>query len=647
MRRSRYSLIPLVLLLALPFSSASASNKDNPPPLPGWTHSPAFTPDDSPQRHGILLSGNDVVRSSPVIGEIDPNSAGKEVSVGSNNGTLYVYRSNGSLLWSVNVLPNPGCSGDAERLNSAPAVGALYGNGVPYVVVGYGTLTGNGDCDGGVAAYRGTDGALAWRYSLRAVSPGEALHGVVSSPALADTDGDGRLEVGFGGLDRNLHLLNADGSLRWRYHAADTVWSSPAFANVDGDPQLELVVGTDISANPNLNPPTANGGYLYAFDTQPRSPANIPFQTGFIWRTFFDQAIFSSPAIGDLLPGSPGQEIAIGASCYFPDNSTNKTGKWIKIVRLSDGAVLQTLNAISCIQSSPAVGNIDGDGQLEVVATVNGATNFGGDGRSRITAWDLGSYTQQWSIVPTDPNSGSNDPYGSDLQSPVLADLDGNGSVEVIAANFWSVGVFNGANGAALTCQNPSCGSQTSLFAWKTLKSTPAVGDINGDGKLDVVIGGGHVFNNNRGMLYAWTDFAGRLGSPQGSQAPYSAPWPQFRGNAQHTGTMQSLQVSPASVTTLQRTNTSRQISIAITASDGSAITWSASQNDPSGIISLNRTSGASSDRLVVTINAPGSVNSFTASIQVSASGLGTITVPVSLRTAREVRTVNLPIVVR
>ena len=37
--------------------------------------------------------------------------------------------------------------------------------------------------------------------------------------------------------------------------------------------------------------------------------------TGFIWRTHFDQALYSSPLAADLLPNNPGLEIAIGASC--------------------------------------------------------------------------------------------------------------------------------------------------------------------------------------------------------------------------------------------------------------------------------------------------------------------------------------------
>jgi hypothetical protein len=653
-----------ILLVWTGNRTAIASVRDNPPPLPGFTHSPLFTPDDSLQGHGILLAGASIVRGSPVIAEIDGNTQnGKEIALGGPDGRLYVYKSNGSLLWSKNVLTS-GCSlptGDG-LVNSAPAVGQLFGDGVPYVVVGYGTIL-QSNCDGGVVAYRGSDGLERWRYSLSAVSPTESLHGVISSPALADTDGDGKLEVGFGGFDRNVHLLNADGTVRWRYHAADTVWSSPAFVNVDTDDELELVIGTDISANPSMVPPTLDGGYVYAFDTQARNPVNIPFRTGFVWQTYLDQAIYSSPAIGDVLPSNSGVEIVIGGGCFFPANSTNKTGKWVKILRPGDGLVLQTLNASACLRSSPALGDIDDDGKLEVVATVTGATEFGGDGRSHVVAWDPDTGAQKWVATPTDPNSGSNDPHGDDLQSPVIADVDGNGSLEVIVANFWSVHILNGKTGAPLTCQNPSCGSVLSLFAWFTLKSTPAIGDVDADGDLEVVIGGGHIYSSGRGLLYAWTDFAAAgLGSPAGNQPPYSAPWPMFRGNSQHTGNFNLgdnpvMSVTPSSYSVMHAvtdpSSESFVLKILNTGGAGS-INWNVAP--PSGV-TVNPSSGAltTSAQTVVTISMTGKplgINTLGNIVVTGTSGGKPVgssptNVPITLYMAEQLFKLNLPLIRR
>src|SRR5512147_774181 len=96
----------LSIALAVQPPQAMAGHLDNPPPLPGWTHSPAFLPADSPGRQGILLSGAHVGRSSPTIAEIDGDALnGREVVVGGDDGMLYVYGADGQLRWSENVLP--------------------------------------------------------------------------------------------------------------------------------------------------------------------------------------------------------------------------------------------------------------------------------------------------------------------------------------------------------------------------------------------------------------------------------------------------------------------------------------------------------------------------------------------------------------
>jgi hypothetical protein len=664
-RHIRFVLFVAALVLFLAFSSTpgEAGPRDNPPPVPGWTHTEVFT-DDSPQKHGVLLSGNDVARSSPNIAEIDGNPAnGKEVTVGGIDGMLYVYASNGQLLWSTNVLPDPSCISSSPGdhfINGKPGVGELYGDGRPYVVVGYGETNPTSTCDGGLVAYDGATGRLAWRFSLTAWAAQEGyvedIFGVTSSPALADTDGDGLMEVGFGGFDRNIYLLNADGSVRWYYHAADTIWSSPSFIDIDSDPALEMVIGSDITENLIMVPPTQNGGYVYAFNTQPVQPARVEFrdpgQRITLWRTDLDQAIYSSPAIADIMEDSPGLELAIGAGCYHPNDSVAKRGTWVKIMRLSDGAILQTLNAPACVQSSPALGDLDEDGDLEIAVTVMGADRFGGDGLSRIVAWNVDNPTPIWQHVPGDPNSGLNDAYGGDLQSTVIADLDGNGSLEVIYSNFWSVGILNGHDGTPLTCQNTSCGSQLSMFAWETVKSTPAIGDVNLDGQLDVIIGGGHTYAPDRGALYAWTGFAGLLNSYQGSLPAYSAPWPQFRHNAQNLGVLIPRELMPVPpISTLVARDGSfqtRQYSLSFSTSDGSPLNWTVDlRGDIANLVNLNRTSGTEQDTLQVAINGDGvPVGTYTGSLLMQETN-GTLAteVPVTIQVAEELEAVFLPLV--
>lgn len=531
------------LLLGVSFIFVSSAKcADLPPPLPGWSE---YDLSRDALRHGLTLDGAVIGYSSPVIADIDGDpSSGLEVVVGGADGIVHAYRADGSRLWS-RALKVHGCtkSSDTNKLFSSPAVGDLFGNGVPYVVIGYGGFSAEGTaCGGGVAALRGYDGKIRWNLNLKKFGRKNGIpnfsHTVFSTPALADVEGKGKLAVGFGSFNHYSFLLGPRGKVRWYYCNADTVWSSPAFADVDGDGRLEMIIGSDITKNEQLQPPTPNGGYLVALRTEKRKSKHIWFRdaSAVVWQTYFDQTIMSSPVIADVLPGNEGPEVIIGSGCYFPENSKDKNGKWIKILRLSDGKLLQTLNTPACLSSSAAAGDLDGDGRLEVVAIANGSKSLGGSGQSQLMAWKADNPEPIWTAVPK--VKGQNDPFAGDFRSPLIADLDGNGSPEVIIANGVGIAIFNGIDGRPLTCQDSACqdGPSLLLYAYGSLKSTPAVGDIDRDGSLDLVAGGKSSIISSRGGLYAWTGFAELLGSDQGAEPPYQAPWPMFRGNAARSG---------------------------------------------------------------------------------------------------------------
>ena len=133
----------------------------------------------------------------------------------------------GDELWTF---PDPG-----DSMLHSPSVADLNGDGPREVVVGcYGI-----DTLFGITP----DGQQAWQHSLR---PEWASY---SSPGIADVDGDGDLEIAIGtGTPPELgtssmYLFDHEGNVVWQKIMPSAVYSSPALADLDGDGFLEIAFG--------------------------------------------------------------------------------------------------------------------------------------------------------------------------------------------------------------------------------------------------------------------------------------------------------------------------------------------------------------------------------------------------------------------
>ena len=446
----------------------------------------------------------------PAVAELDGDASnGRETVVTTSNGTVQVVTSSGSILWAART-PNSTCSEapNDDKMHSSAVVGDLYGTGESFVVAGYGGFRGK-PCDGGVIAYHGKTGEVAWVFSIKDFAKRARFfafrHAVYATPTLGDVDRDGKLEIGFGSFDRNVYLLNSDGSVRWYYNAADTVFTSPSFANITGNQDHEMIIGTDISKNTKLRPPTPNGGYVYAL----RATANTNHGPKFgfrdnrlqHWRTQFNQVIQSSPVVAELLPGNPGLEIIVGSGCFFPQGGGERRGKWFKVLSAATGRVLKTLPTTACTPTTAAVGDINSDGLQEVIMSVSGSSTAGGNGISQIIAWQPATDRVLWSVEPK-IGTRTDSMAGFYNRTPVLADINDDGAFEVLVNYSTGIVIISGSTGEQLTCDSAPC-NKPLLKTSQYLQGSPVVADTNNDGIKEILVGGRY---NGINALLRWNN---------------------------------------------------------------------------------------------------------------------------------------------
>ena len=157
----------------------------------------------------------------------------------------------------------------------------------------------------------------------------------------------------------------------------------------------------------------------------------------------------SSPALGDV-DGDGKLEVVIGSD----DNK-------IYALNGEDGSLLWSYATGREVESSPALGDIDGDGKLEVVVGSNDSTVYALNGEDGSLLWPY--TTGDWVE-----------------SSPALGDIDGDGKLEVVVgSDDSSVYALNGEDGSVLWLYTTG----------DAVLSSPALGDIDRDGKLEVVVG--------------------------------------------------------------------------------------------------------------------------------------------------------------
>ena len=430
------------------------------------------------------------------------------------------------------------------------------------------TINGNNDImfgawDGDLHVMRGSDG------SNEAGWPRYTGYKIDSTPSSADVDGNGTPEifVGTGIADVKcsggaIYSFWQDGATRFAFPTPDNVsgpgeqcqspaiQASPAIGDINRDGNTDVTFGAlglkswSYSQDGHLN----FGWPFYWDDTQYGSPAladitgdgqadvimpgdsspggPVDWQGGMVramtgygqqmWEFRTNEIVRSSPSVGDVV-GNGDLEIVFGTGNFWAHNGGASDSTKVFVLNRA-GQLVCSHDVGAQVMASPTLADFDGDGKLDIAFGTWQTSSFANDGKV-------------WVLDGSTCNPKSNFPIASGgflvLGQITTADINGDGAQDLIVPTANGVHAFDGKTGASLFTLNQGIASY---------KNAPLVTDVDGNGHLDIIIAG--------------TEGDGATGLVQRYEIGAAEPsvlgsngWPMFRRTAQETGSWTSVPV--------------------------------------------------------------------------------------------------------
>jgi hypothetical protein len=501
------------------------------------------------------------------------------------SGAIYVFNPDGSLVlrfatqdWLNHTAETVGPDGFTEPVNNSPALADLDGDGILEIVQGtHDRFIYALNVVGGAAEYR-PDGTLA-QYDTTVTGP------CAGSVFRLDNDGDGRWDEdppgewtpfpygdgapgwrgvdddGDGLIDESGIDTNGDGypdhsvahpvdddedsdnpfdasinwdrvdedGFEWPHMGGDSIWASPAIADVDKDGFLDVIQPVD----------RLEGTKMFVLS---RCACSLPG-----WdNVALASNVWTPVSCGDV-DGDGFLEFFMGTNTWYSPDFTAWRGGFIfglnhdgTEMRDGDGnpatfGIFNTtapnpwdpdVNNRPFVMGAPAIGDLDGDGQPEIVV--------GGARPPALCAWNGdGSNVPGFPVSATFPTYEGPRDIGWVMGSPILVDLDGDGDVEICfqtASAYFIAYRHDGTVFPGTPFWGIDFGSGVKWFGdtW----STPAAGDIDNDGRIEIVFAGRDhsIVDQGHGRIFC---IEGGPYNPLGQQ------WPMLSANAQGTGVYQ------------------------------------------------------------------------------------------------------------
>ena len=179
--------------------------------------------------------------------ESTPETIGKSIVFGCNNGKVYCMKTTGEIEWTFQT---------GGKITAQPTVDKIKGTDEEFIIIG--------SVDHCLYLLD-TKGDLIWKYNTEGA--------IYSKAATADINEDGKMEIIFGSCDNKVYALDYRGEKIWSYETDFWVVAPVIVTDIDNDGKLEIIAG---SYDHNLYILDAKGNYILDY---------IPGLTGVMQQT--------------------------------------------------------------------------------------------------------------------------------------------------------------------------------------------------------------------------------------------------------------------------------------------------------------------------------------------------------------------------